>query len=76
MTESKNERHLAPMQRKKAVVEQLIKGRSDTGEEAVFRNSANLTWHVMGEGFTWETQDETIDLVILKESASKYCFSK
>ena len=46
----------------KAVVVQFIKGRSDTGEEAFFRNSPNLTWHVMGEGFTWETQDAERDL--------------
>ncbi|HYN54704.1 MAG TPA: cob(I)yrinic acid a,c-diamide adenosyltransferase [Methylotenera sp.] len=46
----------------KAVVVQFIKGRSDTGEEAFFRNSANLTWHVMGDGFTWETQDAERDM--------------
>lgn len=41
----------------KAVVVQFIKSRSDTGEEAFFRASANVAWHVMGAGFTWETQD-------------------
>lgn len=46
----------------KAVVVQFIKGRSDTGEEAFFRTSPNLKWHVMGEGFTWETQDAERDL--------------
>ena len=45
----------------KAVVIQFIKGRSDTGEEAFFRNAENLTWHVMGDGFTWETQDAEQD---------------
>ena len=45
----------------KAVVVQFIKSRSDTGEEAFFRNSGNLTWHVMGDGFTWETQDAEAD---------------
>ena len=45
----------------KAVVIQFIKGRSDTGEEAFFRNSVQLTWHVMGDGFTWETQDAERD---------------
>ncbi|MDI1298647.1 cob(I)yrinic acid a,c-diamide adenosyltransferase [Methylotenera sp.] len=45
----------------KAVVIQFIKGRSDTGEEAFFRNAENLTWHVMGDGFTWETQDAERD---------------
>ena len=38
-------------------VAQFIKGRSDTGEEAFFRQHAHVTWHVLGEGFTWETQD-------------------
>lgn len=38
-------------------VAQFIKGRSDTGEEAFFRNQDSVTWHVLGEGFTWDTQD-------------------
>jgi len=38
-------------------VVQFIKGRSDTGEEAFFRTQPGVRWHVMGEGFTWETQD-------------------
>jgi len=41
----------------KVSVAQFIKGRSDTGEEAFFRQQNNVTWHVLGEGFTWETQD-------------------
>ena len=45
----------------KAVVVQFIKGRSDTGEEAFFRGNTNLTWHVMGDGFTWETQNPEQD---------------
>jgi cob(I)alamin adenosyltransferase len=42
-------------------VAQFIKGRSDTGEEAFFRLQNNVTWHVLGEGFTWETQNLTRD---------------
>ncbi|WP_313952255.1 cob(I)yrinic acid a,c-diamide adenosyltransferase [Accumulibacter sp.] len=38
-------------------VAQFIKGRSDTGEEAFFRAQPNVVWHVLGEGFTWETQN-------------------
>jgi cob(I)alamin adenosyltransferase len=45
----------------KAVVVQFIKSRSDTGEEAFFKASPNVTWHVMGDGFTWETQDAEQD---------------
>jgi cob(I)alamin adenosyltransferase len=46
----------------KAVVVQFIKSRSDTGEEAFFRSSPNVAWHVMGAGFTWETQDAAKDV--------------
>ena len=38
-------------------VAQFIKGRSDTGEEAFFQQQKNIVWHVLGEGFTWDTQD-------------------
>lgn len=38
-------------------VAQFIKGRSDTGEEAFFRRQSEVVWHVLGEGFTWETQN-------------------
>ena len=57
----------------KAVVVQFIKGRSDTGEEAFFRNSPNLTWHVMGEGFTWETQDAERDLQTARTAWKLVC---
>lgn len=43
-------------------VVQFIKGRSDTGEEAYFRTQPGVRWHVMGEGFTWETQDRARDV--------------
>ena len=38
-------------------VAQFIKGRSDTGEEAFFRKQPDVVWHVLGEGFTWDTQN-------------------
>lgn len=38
-------------------VAQFIKSRTDTGEEAFFRRQENVIWHVLGEGFTWDTQD-------------------
>ena len=41
---------------------QFVKSRSDSGEEAFFRKfPEQLTWQVMGEGFTWETQDRERD---------------
>ena len=42
-------------------VVQFVKGRSDTGEEAFFRPHPRVSWHVGGEGFTWETQDKARD---------------
>jgi cob(I)alamin adenosyltransferase len=40
----------------------FIKGRDDTGEESFFRRfPEQVSYHVMGEGFTWETQDRERD---------------
>ena len=41
----------------KVGVAQFIKGRTDTGEEAFFSPHPNVSWHVLGEGFTWDTQN-------------------
>lgn len=46
----------------KVGVVQFIKGRSDTGEEAFFRRQPDVSWHVMGDGFTWDTQDRSRDV--------------
>ncbi|MFC3551601.1 cob(I)yrinic acid a,c-diamide adenosyltransferase [Lysobacter cavernae] len=44
-------------------VVQFIKGSFSTGEEAFFRRFEDeLDYHVMGEGFTWETQDRARDI--------------
>lgn len=44
-------------------VVQFIKGSFSTGEEAFFRRfDDELDYHVMGEGFTWETQDRERDI--------------
>jgi cob(I)alamin adenosyltransferase len=106
-TPERDERHLARMQRKKAVIDerianspdecglllvltgngkgksssafgmlaramghgmqcgvvQFIKGRNSTGEELFFRRfPEQVRYHVMGEGFTWETQDRQRDI--------------
>jgi len=46
----------------RVAVIQFVKSRSDTGEEAFYRRFPDLVdWHVMGEGFTWETQDRARD---------------
>ncbi|WP_165855200.1 cob(I)yrinic acid a,c-diamide adenosyltransferase [Marinobacter sp. JSM 1782161] len=41
---------------------QFIKGRRETGEYLFFRDHPRLDWHVMGHGFTWETQDRERDI--------------
>jgi len=41
---------------------QFIKGSFSTGEEAFFRRFPDVSYHVMGEGFTWETQDRERDV--------------
>ncbi|MGH8355748.1 MAG: cob(I)yrinic acid a,c-diamide adenosyltransferase [Pseudomonas sp.] len=44
-------------------VVQFIKGRASTGEETFFRRfPERVRYHVMGEGFTWETQDRQRDI--------------
>lgn len=47
----------------KAGVVQFIKGAASTGEEAFFRRFPDeVRYFVMGEGFTWETQDRQRDI--------------
>ena len=56
-------------------VVQFVKSRSDTGEEAVLGTLPGMRWHVMGEGFTWETQDPGRDAAAARaawELASGY----
>ncbi|MBE0507333.1 MAG: cob(I)yrinic acid a,c-diamide adenosyltransferase [Marinospirillum sp.] len=36
---------------------QFIKGSFSTGEEAFFRRFPEVSYHVMGQGYTWETQN-------------------
>ncbi|MCS3902687.1 cob(I)alamin adenosyltransferase [Methylohalomonas lacus] len=45
----------------KVGIVQFIKGKFATGEEAFFRRFPEVEYHVMGEGFTWETQDRERD---------------
>lgn len=41
---------------------QFIKSRTDTGEEAFFGAQDHCEWHVLGDGFTWETQNRKQDI--------------
>ena len=44
-------------------VVQFIKGAWHTGEkDALARFGDQISWHTMGEGFTWETQDKARDI--------------
>ncbi len=54
-------------------VVQFIKGAFSTGEEAFFRRFPEVSYHVMGEGFTWETQDRTRDVAAAKAAWAKAC---
>jgi cob(I)alamin adenosyltransferase len=53
---------------------QFVKSRSDTGEEGFFRRfPGEVHWHVMGEGFTWETQDAARDAAAAQAAWAKAC---
>ncbi|MDY0136493.1 MAG: cob(I)yrinic acid a,c-diamide adenosyltransferase [Thiomicrospira sp.] len=41
---------------------QFIKSRTDTGEEAFFSQFPNCEWYVLGDGFTWDTQNREQDI--------------
>ncbi len=46
----------------KVGVAQFIKGRRDTGEENFFGKQPDVQWHVLGDGFTWDTQNRDADI--------------
>ena len=53
-------------------VVQFVKGAWDTGERrALARFSDLLSWHTMGEGFTWETQDRLRDVMAAEAAWAK-----
>ncbi len=60
----------------KVAIIQFIKGSWTTGEEKALKNlSSNISWHSLGEGFTWETQDRIRDEELVREAwqlAKKY----
>ena len=41
---------------------QFIKSRTDTGEEAFLGKQPGVEWHVLGDGFTWDTQNREQDI--------------
>jgi cob(I)alamin adenosyltransferase len=42
-------------------VVQFVKGTWITGERQFFERLGGVDWHMMGEGFTWDTQDKDRD---------------
>ena len=55
---------------KRCAVIQFIKGRDETGEYKFFRDHPQIDWHVMGHGFTWETQDKSEDIAAAQKAWS------
>lgn len=53
---------------KKVAVIQFIKGRLETGEYKFFKDHPQVDWHVMGHGFTWETQDFERDVAAAEKA--------
>lgn len=53
---------------KKVAVIQFIKGRKETGEFKLFRDHPQIDWHIMGHGFTWETQDKEQDIAAAQKA--------
>jgi cob(I)alamin adenosyltransferase len=43
-------------------VAQFLKSRRDTGEELFLGRQAGVQWHVLGDGFTWDTQNREADI--------------
>jgi cob(I)alamin adenosyltransferase len=55
-------------------VVQFIKGAWHSAErDALARFGDQLTWHTMGEGFTWETQDRARDIAAADRAWAKAC---
>ena len=52
----------------RCAVIQFIKGRMQTGEYRFFKDHPLIDWHVMGHGFTWETQDREQDVAAAQQA--------
>jgi cob(I)alamin adenosyltransferase len=53
-------------------VVQFVKGSRETGERRAFERFPELlSWHTMGEGFTWETQDRARDIAAAEAAWSR-----
>lgn len=52
----------------RAGVVQFSKGRQATGEHLFFKDHPMVDFHVMGHGFTWETQDKAQDIAAAEKA--------
>ena len=57
----------------KVAVVQFIKGKWKTGERRFFEDRDLVTWHTMGEGFTWDTQNRERDIAAATAAFGKAC---
>lgn len=57
----------------KVCVIQYIKGKWQTGEQKAAERFDNIEWHVLGDGFTWDTKNPEQDI---KTSREIWEFSK
>lgn len=57
--------------KQKVGVVQFIKGKWKTGERQFFDRLGEVTWHTMGEGFTWDTQDRDRDVAAAQAAFAK-----
>ncbi|MGK0247861.1 MAG: cob(I)alamin adenosyltransferase [Oleispira sp.] len=53
---------------RRCAVIQFIKGRNETGEMKFFKEHPLVDWHVMGHGFTWETQNKSQDIAAAQQA--------
>ena len=53
----------------KVAIIQFIKGGWTSGEEKALKHfSSKISWHSLGEGFTWETQDRIRDQKLVRDA--------
>ncbi len=55
----------------RCAVVQFIKGTWECGEQLLFANNPLVEFHVMGTGFTWETQDRQTDIAAAEQAWGK-----
>jgi cob(I)alamin adenosyltransferase len=55
----------------KVGIVQFVKGGWETGERRILERFDGVSWHTMGEGFTWETQDRARDIAAATRAWNK-----